>query len=710
VLWLAVTSVCLVLFVVGIPVYFQYVRSQCIAAACPNAPPPPDGGFAALAAAGISPTFYAGYLTVLSSMYPVVSLAVAALLFQRKPDERMALFGAWMLVLFGMTDWSGIVNTLADVHPLWRLPVRVLTLLGWIAFTTFFYVFPDGRFVPRCTRWLALVLAAPLILLSFFPEIVYTWSLALYILFCVTWFTSLAAAQVYRYRHVSSQVHRQQTKWVVFGCAAAITGFALLVTVGNVWRTEHGTTPLLVLIGPTAINGCMLLIPLTIGVAALRSRLWDIDPIINRSLVYGMLTTCVIGIYVLVVTYLGTLFPSSGTLAVSLIGTGIVAVLFQPLRAYLQRLINHLMYGERDDPYTVLARPGRRVEETIAPGPMLQCIVETVAQALKLPYTAIAVQEHARPVVVAAYGTPVAEPVALPLTYGATMIGELHLAPRAPGEALSPADRRLLDDLARQVGVAVHAARLTLELEQSGKYLQLARERLVVAREEERRRLHHDLHDGLGPLLASMSLQLAAARMLVAHEPAAVDLLTDIKLQLQEAVADIRRLIYGLRPPALDELGLVPAIRAYAGRYGGQRTPAARDANGAASPLAIIVEASEQEERGLRTLPAAVEVAAYRIVSEALTNVVRHAHARRCVVRFSLCGAPHSGTRDERTSALQLEIVDDGGGISADARGGTGLTSMRDRAMELGGTLVVEATASGGTRVCAQIPLPTPGA
>lgn len=215
----------------------------------------------------------------------------------------------------------------------------------------------------------------------------------------------------------------------------------------------------------------------------------------------------------------------------------------------------------------------------------LRTIVETVAHALKLPYAAITLRQDGEFLTAAQYGTPVDEPVVLPLAYQTEPVGQLILAPRAPGDTFSASDKRLLEDLARQSGVAVQAVRLTADLQRS-------RERLVTAREEERRRLRRDLHDGLGPQLAAQTLKVGSARSLYAHDPAAADaLLAELEADMEAAVADIRRLVYALRPPALDKLGLVGAIRESAAQYG---------ANG----LSISLHAPER----LPPLPAAVEV------------------------------------------------------------------------------------------------------
>src|SRR5205807_4399217 len=195
--------------------------------------------------------------------------------------------------------------------------------------------------------------------------------------------------------------------------------------------------------------------------------------IINRTLVYSALTACVVGIYSLVVAGLGTLVHVRESFALSLLAAGMVAVLFQPIRIRLQRGVNRLMYGERDDPYAVLSRLSQRLEATLAPEPVLPTIVETVAQALKLPYAAIALKQGDELITAASYGLSQDNPFILPLVYHTETIGQLLFAPRAPGEAFTTADRRLLEDIAHQAGVAAHAVRLTADLQRS-------RERLVT--------------------------------------------------------------------------------------------------------------------------------------------------------------------------------------------------------------------------------------
>ncbi len=361
----------------------------------------------------------------------------------------------------------------------------------------------------------------------------------------------------------------------------------------------------------------------------------------------------------------GALFRTGGNLPISLVATGLVAVLFQPLRDRFQRGINRILYGERDEPYAVVARLGQRLEATLAPDAVLPALVETVAQALKLPYVAVLLKQEDGFVTVAEYPDKETRRqgvkenvdswspdlfVSLSLTYQGEMVGNLLLAPRTAGEGFSPADRRLLTVLAQQAGVAAHTVQLTTDLQQS-------RERLIMAREEERRRLRRDLHDGVGPTLASMAQRIDAATYIVRDNPdEAIALLQGLKGQVRSTLADIRRLVYALRPPALDELGLLAAVREHAAQVAG------------GSDLQVLVEAPE----ALPPLPAAVELAAYRIALEALTNVVRHAQARSCRIRFAVVNA------DSRPG-LRVEICDDGVGLPADHRVGVGLTSMRER-------------------------------
>ena len=512
------------------------------------------------------------------------------------------------------------------------------------------------------------------------------------------------AALVVRFRRARG-VEREQVKWVAYGGVSAILGLTVAVSGLNLMsaRTPSQTDDIVateLMIGGVWI--ALTIIVIAAGIAILRHGLYDIDLIINRTLVYGTLSGGVIGLYVLLVGALGALFQSIGNLVIGLLATGLAALIIHPLRARLQRSVNRLMYGTRDDPYAVLSRLGERLEATIAPDAVLPAIVQTINDALKLPYVAIALTtddgrwttEHQPPstdeavegdrrFVVAEAGTRAAIALALPLVFRHETVGHLLLAPRAPNEAFSPADHRLLHDLARQAGIAVHAVQLTRDLQRS-------RERLVTAREEERRRLRRDLHDGLGPTLASLTMKLETAEVLVAQDlHGGVALLHDIQGQMKATIGNVRRLVYALRPPVLDQFGLIGALREHALQLRGQALVNS-DRNGDdRCTVHIMIDAPDQ----LPSLPAAVEVAAYYIAVEAMTNVARHAQARQCWVRVVVGGG------------LMLTIEDDGCGLPAEVRAGVGLHSMRERAAELGGAWMIERIPPHGTRVCAMLPL-----
>jgi len=547
---------------------------------------------------------------------------------------------------------------------------------GWNSFfgvrflLVFLCLYPTGRFVPRWLGWLLVIWVASGIVGALAPSP----PDELNVLQLLGFLGVALVAQVYRYRRRSDVIQRQQIKWLVFGFSLTLALVAELLALGMIFPSldQPGTAGLLYEAAGAAIGAVLFLpIPLCVSVALLRYRLWDVDILINRTLVYGALTACVVGIYILVVGYLGALVGTGGNLAISLLATGVVALLFQPLRAWLQRGVNRLLYGQRDEPYLVVTRLSQRVESSLAHETILPTIVETVAQALKLPYAAIALREGDEWVVAATYGTANGDALRLPLIYQAEPIGELILSPRAPGDAWTPADRRLLDEVARQAGMAAHAVQLTGDLQRS-------RERLVLAREEERRRLRRDLHDGLGPTLGNLTLQLDAVDDLIESDPlAAHELVMKVKRQTQLAIGEIRRLVDDLRPPALDELGLVTALREQAAHYN--------------QLGALLVEMDAPDT--LPSLPAAVEVAAYRIAVEGLRNSARHAEARRCAIHLRL------------EDGLIVEIVDDGKGLSAQAHRGVGIDSMRERAAELSGTCVVETASQGGVRVFARLPL-----
>jgi signal transduction histidine kinase len=674
--------------VISIPTYFEHLRASCIDVFCDTAPTPPPGA-EALRELGITRGAYAAFYTVLNVIAVAVHVLMGAVILLRRSQERVALLGAFTLLLWGTVSVSSTINSFVVVHQAGQAMFAFTQFLSLALFALFFYLFPDGRFEPKWIRWLGFAL-----IMLFLPGFLWAgsaidyrqWPPLFSAPLLLTLLGSIIFVQIHRYRHTSDARQRRQTKWVVHGIVLALTGFFTLVSLPLLLLpTFHEeNSALLNIVVNTGSTGFMLLIPFSLGVAILRHRLWDIDLIINRTFVYVTLTLAIAGLYVLIVSGLGMLLPAGGSLFVSLFATAVIAVLFAPLRQQLQHQVNLLLYGERAEPYTIMSRLGQRLEATVSPTTVLPTIVTTVREALNLPYVAIAVRNEMpgstsvpSSEVMAASGENLgfseAQVEVFPISYGSEILGDLTLTRRAPNELFSRADQRLLHDLVRQAGAALYSVKLLNDLQRS-------RERLVVAREEERRRLRNDLHDGLGPQLSGLTLKLETARHDLKHDPVAYARLTELVQVTRATVGEIRRIVHELRPPVLDELGLAAALREIA-------ASCSHDGS-----LNTTVEISED----LPKLSAALEVAVFRIVQEALTNVIRHTRARECKVKLDV---------KLISGDLLLEVIDDGEGISPITGAGVGLHSMRERAAELGGSFNITSLPEGGTRVQARFPL-----
>jgi len=543
-------------------------------------------------------------------------------------------------------------------------------------------VFPDGRLLSA--RWrLALWAAAGFVVLAlagnaFAPESMGGWFddrpnpyavhgplfrllLDAGSVFGLAVAVASVASVVHRWRRVG-HVQRQQLKWLL-----AIVPFSVAAAGSTQFFPDA--------IAFATISGGLvgLVLAVGLGLAVLRYRLYGIDVLISRAVVYGVLTVVVAGVYIAAVAVAGVPFELRRGLSVPVLVTVLAAAVLLPVRGRLQQRVDRVFFGDRGAPYVAMARLGRQVEDVAAAEPVLSSVALVVASSLRLPYAAVELRVGDEWVPAAASGEPPGEVACFPLTFQRETVGRLVAGQRAPGEKLSSDDERLLANLARQVAPAAHAVALRQALDAS-------RARLVTAREEERRRLRRDLHDGLGPTVAGLTLGLDTARVLAAGNVELDDLLSRLKAEAQRAVADIRRIVYALRPPALDQVGLAGALREEMGRLEYQ-----------APGLSITLRLTEDHLDGLS---AAVEVAAYWIISEAVTNVLRHASAGSCQVSIVTSG-----------QELRLEVDDDGAGIPDGWRAGVGITAMRERVLELGGELVIGPRASHGTRITARLPL-----
>ncbi|HSK99517.1 MAG TPA: hypothetical protein VK869_04205 [Rubrobacteraceae bacterium] len=332
----------------GIPYAYAWHLEPCTGAACLDSGRLTKEGVEALRETGISPEFYAAYVGVgFSVVVTLVFFAVAAVIFWRRSEDRMALFASFTLLVFG----GAAITDLAVHHPTFELPANVLNYIGQVSFGVFFYLFPDGSFVPSWTRWLAVASALIFVPTVFFPDSSLS-SLTdpLFLVFV----GSLVFAQVYRYRRVSTPVQRRQTRWVVFGFSAALTGFLAMILLYESVPAVGQSGPLGEMVGETVVYGFLLLIPLSIGAAILRHRLYDIDVIINRTLVYAVLTV------ILALVYLGGVAMTQTALRfltgqeeqpqlAVVASTLVIAALFNPLRQRIQTLIDLSFYRRKYD-------------------------------------------------------------------------------------------------------------------------------------------------------------------------------------------------------------------------------------------------------------------------------------------------------------------------------------------------------------------------
>ncbi|HEX8509956.1 MAG TPA: GAF domain-containing sensor histidine kinase, partial [Propionibacteriaceae bacterium] len=682
--WVVIFAVVVATFVAAIPMGVR-MNSQLTPLHLPDERWSMAAVREALAGLGLAEPVFTLSTYLASVLLGSVCIAVAAFIVWQKPHDQGAVTISSLLAVFGWAT-GGTHLILESLYPEWQVLLRAVGITAFGCLTLLLYVFPDGSFVPRWTVWAAVVttLMSPLNALDA-PVNPLSWPAPISVTVGLVSLAIPLLAQVHRYRLVSDTQQRQQTKWVALSVVILTFGSAPVVAIW--WLAPDVSAPgvsglQMHLFSNAWLALLMLLVPIAIMMAVLRLRLWDVDPLLNRTLVYGTLTLLAGSLYIVTSGLLSAVFQNPGNVVSSLLAAGVIAVLFDPGRRWLQGNVNRLMYGERDNPYLVMSRLARRLEGAPAPEAVLTTITQTVREAFRVPHATIELSGWNGEVLAALHDPPeerrpdagarAADGFSLPLAYRGESIGRLIVAPRAAGERFSTHDQRLLEDLARHAGTAVYAVRAATEL-------QLARERLVTAGQEERRRLRRHLHDVLGPLLATLAMKLDVAQGLMPRDPvSSQELVVEVQGQLQETLALVRRLVYTLYPPVLDELGLPTAIR--------EQASSQLQNHGVAVDLELPTT--------LPPLPAATEVAAYYIAVEAMTNIKRHARANCCRLRLTT-----------QVESMTLEVTDDGCGIATDTRRGAGLQSMRERAQELGGSFDITSASPTGTRVHAELPL-----
>ena len=622
---------------------------------------------------------------VLSNATIGLALAVAGWPVARHRPRNVV---GWLLLVGGLayaTSAAGYTLLArmpgsGDGRALWRV-VATITNGSWpwavaVCIPVALLVFPGGRLLSHRWRWLVGLACVNGVLMAAWavlPTMTLTSSglgIAGYgpwpPMDGVTWvepavttlglitYGGAIAALIQRYR-IGDDLLRRQVLWVVLAGLVVVATFSVsaLLEIEAWWSIF-----------------VIVLVPLSITVAILRHQLFDIRLVLSRTVLYLTMTAAIVGGYLGLLGATDLLLRRQVGLGSSVLVAGLVAVAFHPVRVWLQRRIDHLFYGDRRDPVRAVEQIGVRLSDGAAgTSTGLVGALETLCLVMRLPAASITVSRRE----LASFGVLPKLRQAVELRHAGEVVGELSIGLRRGEGQLDAADERVLALVSTSIAVAVHAITLADQL-------QVARISVVAAREEERRRLRRDLHDGLGPALTGVVLKADAARRLTASDAEqAGRLLDELRRQTTAAIDDIRRLVHDLRPPALDGFGLVTALRE-------QASLLTHHVDG--TPLCISIEVAEP----LDPLPAGVEVAVYRIALEAMTNASRHSNASVVAV-----------TLTAKDGSLSLSVTDDGD-AGLPWQPGLGLISMRERATELGGTLEAGPDAAGG-HVKATLPL-----
>ena len=503
--------------------------------------------------------------------------------------------------------------------------------------------------------------------------------------------TGLAAlvSLVFRYRRAGT-VEREQLKWLVYAGGLIVAALLTEIPIEQILGSSAASTNL----QNAMSSGAIALVPIAIGIAIFRYHLYDIDIVINKTLVYGSLAIFITGVYVAIVVGIGSLAQRGvhPSLGLSIVATAVVAVAFQPVRAWVQRLANRLVYGRRATPYEVLADFAGRMAGAYAAEDLLPRMARILAEGTGAARADVwlkagesfrdgAVWPPDAPALPPARATaadvpayPAADRI-LPVRYEGEVLGALSVSKR-PGEALTPTEGRLLADLAGQVGLVLKNAGLREQLLARLEEIRASRQRLVAAQDAERRRIERNIHDGAQQQLVALAIKLSITESMIGTDiDGERELLAELRQDAAGAVEDLRDLARGIYPPLLASMGLTAALEVQARK--------------ATVPTSVTAD-------GVGRYPQEVEAAIYFCVLEALQNIAKYAGASRAEVKLAASG--HD---------LRFEVTDDGAGFDPESRGyGTGLQGMADRLHAHGGSLLVHSQPGHGTTVTGRLPVP----
>ncbi len=646
-----------------------------------------------------------GWQLVLDYGFSLANLALAGFLFWLRPKDRTA-----PLLAFGLVGTAAVFNLQA--HALYEAfepsPLEAVTHVGFqvvaaVAYLLALLLFPDGRLVPRwrpgpLATFYAVAVAVVALAAWAYPTGSRT--LTLVVVFGLLTPAAGVLAQAYRYRRSSDQLLRQQSRLLFWALSPALVVSLLALT--SV-AEEAGPGQLegrAIVVLPVALfrlfQPVFLLIPIALLAGIFRFRLWDVDKLISRTLVYGVLAGFVSAVYVGVVVGVGSFVgrPQEQDLALPIVATFIVAATFQPVKERVQRLANRLVYGKRATPYEALSEFAERVTDVVGTDELLGRMARILAQGTGASRADVwlKVGDELRPQaswsdrpLAEAEPLPVGDGTLPPIPYASQAVPVLHhgelfgaLSIVKPlNEDLSPVEEKLLADFGRQAGLVFRNLQLTAELRLRLEELQASRQRLVSAQDEGRRRTERNLHDGAQQQLVALKVHLALAEGMAgdlgAEAGPLIEMLGQIKEQAGDALEELRDLARGIYPPLLAADGLRAALASQAAK----------------APIPVEVEAG-----GIGRYPQEVEAAVYFCCLEAVQNVCKYARADRVDIHLA-----------QVDGALQFTVVDDGCGFdSASIALGAGLQNMSDRLGALNGTLDVISAPDCGTRVVGHIP------
>jgi signal transduction histidine kinase len=622
--------------------------------------------------------------------FSLFNLALAGVLLWLRPHDRTA-----RLLVIGMVGTAAVFNLQAHGVYETLVPTNLektlhygLHLIAAVAYTFALLSFPEGKLVPRWPRWALVALYTPLIAalaaLAFQAKGT-SRTIAIIIYFGLLVPAAGVAGQAYRYRRSADGLERQQSRLIFWTMVPAVIVSLIVLT-----RTGHGSAftgfenrpiDLLPVNLFRVFQPVFAIVPVALFVGILRFRLWNIDRVISRTLLYGMLAGFVSLVYVGVVVGVGRLlgFQQHGNLFLSIVATGLVALAFEPVKERMDKLANRLVYGRRATPYEVLSELSVRMAEVDVPEVLLSRLARLLGEGVGARRTDVwlYIGDEARPAATWPVGSD-AEPMeqataVVPVVHQGDLLGALAIS--KPGNAqLSPTEAKLLSDVGAQAGLVLRNVRLTAELLARLEELKASRHRLVAAQDEARRGLERNLHDGAQQQLVALKVQLGLAERMAAAGQDVSELLKELGAAATDALENLRDLARGIYPPLLAAEGL----------------PAALTAQGRKAGFDLSVDAN-----GLGRYPQEIEGAVYFCCLEAFQNTSKYAGAERVVV--TLRG-------DE--SYLSFRVEDDGCGFDpATTARGSGSQNVADRVEALDGTVTITSTPGEGTVLSGAIPV-----